>query len=239
MISIKGLSKTFGKQKVLEGINLNFSIGEGLALIGPNGSGKTTLIKSILGLNTISQNTIFFKGRDIHNQSDYRKYIGYMPQISRFPEQMKVNELFTLMKNIRPEVKEYDLRLYETFELDKLAQKKLGVLSGGMRQKVNAALAFLFHPEVLVLDEPTAGLDPISNELLKDKLKEAIKEENKLVIITSHILNDLDDMASRLVYLMEGRVFFDKQLNELKMETSELKLNKMIATVLQKEKLNV
>jgi Cu-processing system ATP-binding protein len=239
MLSIKGLSKTFGRQKALDEISLDFSAGEGLALIGPNGSGKTTLIKSILGLNTISQNKIFFKGQDIYKQSDYRKYIGYMPQISRFPEQMKVRELFALMKNIRPDVKEYDHTLYKAFDIDKLARKKMGILSGGMRQKVSAALAFLFCPEVMVLDEPTAGLDPVSNELLKEKLKRVIKEENRLVIITSHILNDLDDIASRLVYMMEGKVLFDKQLADLKAETSENRLNKMIATVLQKQKINV
>jgi len=239
MISIKGLSKTFGRQKVLKEVCLDFTAGEGLALIGPNGSGKTTLIKSILGLNTISQDKIFFNGKDIYQQSDYRKYIGYMPQISRFPEQMRVKELFTLMKNIRPEIKEYDQTLYEAFEIEKLAQKKMGVLSGGMRQKVSATLAFLFHPEVLVLDEPTAGLDPVSNELFKEKLKQVIKEDNKLVIITSHVLNDLDDIVSRLVYMMEGEILFDKQLADLKAETAESKLNKMIAIVLQKQNLNV
>lgn len=239
MISIKGLSKTFGRQKALEEINLDFSAGEGLALIGPNGSGKTTLIKSILGLNTISQNKIIFRGQDIYKQSDYRKHIGYMPQISRFPEQMRVRELFNLMKNIRHEVKQYDLTLYDAFEIEKLAEKKMGVLSGGMRQKVSAALAFLFYPEVLVLDEPTAGLDPVSNETLKEKLKQVIKEESRLVIITSHILNDLDDIASRLVYMMEGSVLFDKQLADLKAETSENRLNKMIAIILQKQSSNV
>ncbi|WP_162416015.1 ABC transporter ATP-binding protein [Cyclobacterium roseum] len=235
MISIKQLHKRFGRQEVLKGIDLHFSAGEGLALIGPNGSGKTTLIKCLLGLNTIRQDQIQFNGQDIFGQSAYRKSIGYMPQISRFPEQMRVKELFMLMKSIRTEVSNYDTDLFEAFEIEALYPKKMGLLSGGMRQKVSAALAFLFHPDVLILDEPTAGLDPVSNEMLKEKLRKTIHQENKLVLITSHVLNDLDDIASRLVYLMEGRVLFDKQLTDLQAETSENRLNAMIATFLRKQ----
>lgn len=235
MISIKRLQKRFGRHEVLKGISLDFSAGEGLALIGPNGSGKTTLIKCLLGLNTIGEDQIYFNEQDIFRQSAYRKRIGYMPQISRFPEQMRVKELFALMKSIRAEVSTFDLELFEAFEIERLYPKKMGLLSGGMRQKVSAALAFLFHPDVLILDEPTAGLDPVSNEMLKEKLRKTIHKENKLVLITSHVLNDLDDIASRLVYLMEGRVLFDKQLTALQAETSEERLNSMIATFLRKQ----
>ncbi|WKV12976.1 ABC transporter ATP-binding protein [Marivirga harenae] len=235
MIKIKDLNKHFAKHKVLNEINLQFNAGECVALIGPNGSGKTTLIKSILALVTIEKGEIHVQNENIRNQSDYRSKIGYMPQINRFPEHMSVQQLFKMMKSIRQDVTDYDLSLYEAFNIDNMRKKKLGILSGGMRQKVSAALAFLFKPEILILDEPTAGLDPVSNEILKKKLKEAIEKENKLVLITSHILNDLDDIADRVVYLMDGSLYFDKQMTALKEETSESRLNKIIASILNTE----
>jgi Cu-processing system ATP-binding protein len=235
MIKIKDLNKHFAKHKVLNEINLQFNAGECVALIGPNGSGKTTLIKSILALVTIEKGEIHVQNESIQNQSAYRSNIGYMPQINRFPEHMSVHQLFNMMKSIRSEVTDYDLSLYEAFDIESMGKKKLGILSGGMRQKVSAALAFLFKPKILILDEPTAGLDPVSNEILKQKLKESIEKENKLVLITSHILNDLDDIADRVVYLMDGSLYFDKQMRALKEETSENRLNKIIASILNTE----
>lgn len=235
MIRIENLSKHFSKHQVLNDISLQFNAGECVALIGPNGSGKTTLIKSILALVTIEKGEVLVQNENIRNQSAYRSDIGYMPQINRFPEHMSVNQLFNMMKSIRAEVTEYDLSLFEAFEIESMGKKKLGILSGGMRQKVSAALAFLFKPEILILDEPTAGLDPVSNEILKEKLKESKEKENKLVLITSHILNDLDDIADRVVYLMDGSLYFDKQMSALKEETSESRLNKIIASILNTE----
>lgn len=232
MIKIENLKKTFSKQKVLNDINLQFNAGECVALIGPNGSGKTTLIKSILALVTVQNGVIYVQNENIQNQSAYRTNIGYMPQINRFPEHMSVEELFNMMKGIRSKSGSYDLSLYEAFGIEHLGKKKLGILSGGMRQKVSAALAFLFNPMILILDEPTAGLDPVSNEILKDKLKDSIEKENKLVLITSHILNDLDDIADRVIYLMDGSIYFDKQVSALMEETSENRLNKIIASII-------
>jgi Cu-processing system ATP-binding protein len=105
-------------------------------------------------------------------------------------------------------------------------------LSGGTRQKVSAALAFLFDPEVLILDEPTAGLDPLSSEILKEKiLKE--KRKNKLILITSHILSDLDELTTHIMYLQEGKMEFFKEIDQLREETGELKLGKAIARIMK------
>src|SRR5690606_29571789 len=100
MIDIQNLNKNYGKQTVLKDIDLSFQSGQSIALIGPNGSGKTTLIKIILGLVIPDSGNIFVHGKDIRTGPDYRKKIGYMPQMSRFPEQMKVHQLFRLMKDI-------------------------------------------------------------------------------------------------------------------------------------------
>ena len=237
MIKVDNLNKKFGKQQVLKEVSLEFGAGQSVALIGPNGSGKTTLIKVLLGLVLPDSGLVNFQGKPIAGDGNYRKMVGYMPQMSRFPTNMTVRQLFSMMKSIRDDVPEeaYDLDLYHAFDIESMSRKRLEVLSGGMKQKVSASLAFMFDPKVLILDEPTAGLDPVSNEVLKDKLKNIVSGD-KLVLITSHILNDLDDITTHVAYLMEGVVKFYKSLDQLKSETAESRLNRIIAQVLNKEK---
>lgn len=239
MIKIDRLYKAFGRHQVLDNICLDFDKGQSVALIGPNGSGKTTLIKIILGLVEANDGITLVGGRSIKGQSDYRKQIGYMPQMSRFPDNMSVKQLFSMMKDLRSDVgsQAYDLDLYRSYNIEEMGSKRLGILSGGMKQKVSAALAFLFDPQILILDEPTAGLDPLSNELLKDKLKAQIGA-GKLVLITSHILNDLDEITTHVAYLIDGKVRFYRSLEQLKKETSESRLNRIIAQVLNTEEVH-
>lgn len=240
MIEIENLNKKFGRQQVLARLSLQFPPGETIAMIGPNGSGKTTLIKIILGLVIADTGQVKVKGKPVGRDGQYRSDIGYMPQISRFPEHMRVHQLFDLIYKLRPSLPEsqYDRELYQQFDIDTMQRKELGELSGGMQQKVNAALAFLFDPDILILDEPTAALDPLANELLKEKINRS-REKGKLVLITSHILNDLDEVTTRVLYLMEGRQLFYKSLDELKQETSESRLNKIITQLLNREKSHV
>jgi len=110
-------------------------------------------------------------------------------------------------------------------------------LSGGTRQKVSAALAFLFNPDVLILDEPTAGLDPVSSEVLKSKII-AEKDKGKLILITSHVLSDLEDLTTDIIYLHEGKMLFFKSITELRAETGEEKLSKSIAWIMQNQTRN-
>jgi len=232
-ISIKNVSKKFGKQTVLDNISLDFKDGNSIAIIGPNGSGKTTLIKAILGLVLPDSGQILVKNQNISESPQYREIIGYMPQLSLFPQNMKVQELFVLIENIRKEMPTngYDVSLYQDFEIVKMRNKALGTLSGGMKQQVSAALAFYFRPEIIILDEPTAGLDPLSNEILKRKINTAQQDE-RLVLTTSHILSDLDEICSHVIYLMEGKVLFNKSIDEMRSQTKENRLNKMVAQLL-------
>lgn len=236
MITVNNITKTFGKMRALDGVSVSFSPGKGYALIGPNGSGKTTLIKSILGLVIPTSGEILFDGKSVKNDWKYRENIGYMPQIGRYPENMQIGEVIDMMKNIRPGVNEFDEELIDLFKLEKLFNKRMHTLSGGTRQKVSAALAFLFNPPVLILDEPTAGLDPVSAEILKEKIhKEKIK--GKLVLITSHILSDLDELTTEIVYLFDGKIQYNNSIEALKEETSEPRLSKAIATFISQKQL--
>jgi Cu-processing system ATP-binding protein len=232
MIRIQNINKRFKKLQALDNINAEFNKGQVISLIGPNGSGKTTLIKSILGLVKPDNGSITFNGVPVTEKVDYRSNIGYMPQIGRYPDNMKIGQLFSMIKNLRNNEKEIDEELYFKYKLDTILDKFMRALSGGTRQKVSAALAFLFNPDVLILDEPTAGLDPLSSEVLKEKII-AEKQKGKLILITSHVLTDLEEITTDVMYLQEGKEIFFKSIAELQEQTGEEKLSKIIAYMMK------
>ena len=234
MIEIKNITKNFGKFRALDNLNLQLNKGECIALIGPNGCGKTTLIKSILGMVVPGSGIITFNGKSISNDNQYRKDIGYMPQIGRYPENMTIGQVIDMIKGIRNSNQTLDNDLYEQFEVAKMLNKKMRTLSSGTTQKVSATLAFLFKPQVLILDEPTAGLDPIAAEILKTKIIDA-KNKGRLILITSHLLNDLDDIVSQIIFMQEGKLIMHKNVNELKAATGQETLARSIIHLLKTE----
>ncbi len=234
MIEIKNLNKKFGKLSVLNDVNLSFKKGECIALIGSNGCGKTTLIKSILGMVLLDKGSIEFNGISVLGAYLYRENIGYMPQIGRYPDNMTIGQIIEMIKKIRNSNEDLDEDLLKAFELDKMFDKKMRTLSGGTTQKVSAVLAFLFNPDVLILDEPTAGLDPLASEILKEKIIKE-KEKGKLILITSHLLSELDDLITEIIFMQDGKVHFHKKVADLKTETNEDKISKAIASVLKQK----
>lgn len=236
MISFNSIHKRFGKLQALNDVTLEVRSSRSYALIGPNGSGKTTLIKCLLGLVIPSSGEILFDGKSISNDWKYRKKIGYMPQIGRYPDNISIGQLIDMMKNIRPDHEKFDDELIDNFKLYKMYDKKMHSLSGGTRQKVSAALAFLFNAPVLILDEPTAGLDPLSAEILKEKILHE-KSKGKLLLITSHILNDLDELTTDIIYMFEGMLQYNNTIESLKQETNEKRLGKAIATLIRQKEL--
>jgi Cu-processing system ATP-binding protein len=231
MIVAKNITKKFGKVYALNDVSVTCTKGECIALIGPNASGKTTFIKCILGMVVPEKGTINFDNNSIARNWLYRNRIGYMPQIGRYPENMTIAQVFNLMRDIRKPFGAADEDLIKSFALETIMQKRMRTLSGGTRQKVSASLAFLFNPDVLILDEPTAGLDPVSSEILKEKIIKE-KSKGKLILITSHVLSELDDLVSEVIYMQEGKLNFKKSLVMLKQETGEQKLSKAIAKVM-------
>lgn len=237
MITIEKLSKSFGKLKVLKDISLAFEAGQAVSLIGPNASGKTTLIKSILGMVVPDTGQIKVAGQSISDGFAYRQHIGYMPQIGRYPDNMTIQQVFDMIKDLRlgsqssEKSPELDEELIHSFGLIPLFQQPMRTLSGGTRQKVSAALAFLFKPSILILDEPTAGLDPLAADILKEKIIQE-KKKGKLILITSHILSDMEEIATNVLYIMEGNVLFFKTVEQIKKETCEQKLEKAIVKIM-------
>jgi Cu-processing system ATP-binding protein len=232
MIEVKDIYKNFGRLTALNNISLSLRSGETIAMIGPNGSGKTTLIKTLLGLVIPDKGDVLFNNRSVLKQWQYRDKIGYMPQIGRYPDNMRIGQIVEMMVDLRKDHAGLrDMELMSSLGIDRMLDKPMRTLSGGTRQKVSACLAFMFHPDVLILDEPTAGLDPLSSEILKDKIARE-KDRGRLIIITSHILSDLDELVTEVVYMQEGLIKFHKKVEELQEQTGEMRLNKVMAVLM-------
>lgn len=238
MIRIENIDKRFKKLQALDNVSAIFQKGQVISLIGPNGSGKTTLIKCILGMVKPDNGKIYVNEQLIDHDPLYRSQIGYMPQIGRYPDNMKVGQLFKMLKDIRNVSEtELDQYLLIKYNLKDIFEKPMRTLSGGTRQKVSAALSFYFNPDILILDEPTAGLDPLSSEILKEKIITE-KNKNKLILITSHILSDLDELTTHVMYMQEGKMQFLKDIETLQEETGEMRLGKAIARIMKGEQFN-
>lgn len=235
MIHIQGLSKKYGKQDVLKNLNLTLDKGHSVALIGPNGCGKTTMLKCILGLVVPDAGSIRIWDNEVIGKFEYRRLIGYMPQIGRYPGNLTVKQLIDMISDVGGHRKASDFDLIHAFDLERIYNKKMNALSGGMTQKVSACMAFIFNPEILILDEPTAGLDPVASEILMDKIR-LETERGKLILITSHILSELDRIVDSVVFMQEGRIGFHKDIPALLADTGQHTISQAIVNVLKKEK---
>ena len=231
MVEARGLSKRFGRLQVLDGIDLTIVRNRVTAIVGPNAAGKTTMIKSILGLTRPDAGTIVVDGIDVGGNDAYRERIGYMPQIARFPENLTASELFEMLKDLRGKRAVLDEELIEAFALVDELRKPLRTLSGGTRQKVNAVMAFLFKPDLLILDEPTAGLDPVASGVLKRKIV-AEREAGRTFVLTSHIMSEVEELADDVAFLHDGRIEFSGPVHDIKSLTSQTNLERAIAAMM-------
>ena len=235
MIRIEGLRKRFGELDVLQGINADIGAGRVTAIVGPNAAGKTTLIKAILGLTHPDGGTISVGGIKVNGDESYRRAIGYMPQIARFPSNLTGNELLAMLRDIRSGEIDIDDELISQFGMTGELSKKLSALSGGTKQKITAVTAFLFKPQILILDEPTAGLDPRSSGILKRKI-EAERQRGRTFIITSHIMSELEELADDVVFLRDGQVRFSGSIAGIMSHTRQSNLERAVAELMERGK---
>jgi Cu-processing system ATP-binding protein len=231
MITLDGVSKRFGRVEALRNVSLDIRAGTVTALVGPNASGKSTLIKAILGLSRPDAGGVLLDGVPADGAGEYRRRIGYMPQAARFPENLRVADVVDLITSLRPDASR-DEELIDTLSLRLDMEKTVGTLSGGTRQKLSAALAFLFRPDVLILDEPTAGLDPIASGILKEKIRRT-RGEGRTVLITSHVIAELEELSDDVAFLCEGRLQFAGGLADLLLRTGHTHLEPAVAELMR------
>ncbi|HSA57096.1 MAG TPA: ABC transporter ATP-binding protein [Gemmatimonadaceae bacterium] len=233
MITARGVTKRFGRLAVLRDLDLDIPRGQVTAIVGPNASGKTTFNRIILGLVRRDAGEIRFDGELLNGDSAYRARIGYMPQIARFPENLRGRDLVDMLTDLRGPHAARDEELIELLALGPVLDQPLRVLSGGTRQRINAALAFLFRPDLLILDEPTAGLDPISSSTLKDKILRE-RTAGRTCIVTSHVLSELEELADHVAFLLDGEIRFAGTPEELKRGTGQPTLERAIAQLMRR-----
>jgi Cu-processing system ATP-binding protein len=231
VIRVRGLEKQFGRLQVLRGLDLDIAAGRVTAVLGPNGAGKTTLIKSVLGLVRPDGGTIDVAGVRVNGSADYRAGIGYMPQLPRYPENLTVREILHMIRDLRGRFDDLDEELVGLFELETQYDKPFKTLSGGNRQRVSAAIAFMFRPELLILDEPTAGLDPLASSTLKDKVLRE-RERGRTIVLTSHVMSEIEELADTVVYLLDGAVHFEESVSALLERTGEGTLERAMARMM-------
>ncbi|HOY29434.1 MAG TPA: ABC transporter ATP-binding protein [Flavobacteriales bacterium] len=236
-IICEGLGKRYGALWALRHIDLSFMKGEVVMLIGPNASGKTTLIKSLLGLVHPSEGRVTLEGTVIDARAqapppEYRRRIGYMPQISQFPPALSIAQLLEMMADVVGlSADQLDDRLIAELGLAHQLDKRLSALSGGTRQKVSAVLAFRTTPTILVMDEPTAGLDPLSAERVLRKAG-ALRDRGGTVLITSHLMGEVEALADRVAYLEDGGLRFLLPVQQILESTCSTRLAQALPRLL-------
>lgn len=234
MIAIENLHKAFANNKVLAGIDINFATkGKITAVLGPNGSGKTTLIKCILGMVIPDQGKIVIGSKPIKGQWTYRSQINYLPQMARFPENLTVQELIALISDLRGQDNQSS-KLIKLFGLEPYLGKRLVNLSGGTKQKVNLTLTFMYDSPLVILDEPTSGLDPLAMVALRDLIREE-QQKGKMILVTTHIMSFVEEIADDIVFLLEGKIYFQGSLTDLKAQYGEVNVERAIAKILKGE----
>ena len=226
------VTKRFGRLPVLRGLSFAVMPRRITALAGPNGAGKSTLIKAILGLVRPDGGTLTVDGVTVGEDPGYRARIGYMPQVARFPENLTGREVVRMLRDLRGDSVPEDDELFGAFGLPAELDKPVRTLSGGTKQKLNAAVAFMFRPSLLILDEPTAGLDPIANGLLKSKILEA-RDAGATVILSSHVLSELEELMDDVLLLLDGRVRFQGSLHDLRRATGHQRLEAAVAALMR------
>lgn len=210
---LSGVTKRFGAVVALDAVSLEVRSGEVLALLGPNGAGKSTAIAVLLGLRAPDGGQARLFGLDPRKPSA-RRLVGVTAQETAFPQTLRVSELVELVRCHFPQPLPVEL-IYQRFELGPIARRQLGGLSGGERRRVAVALAFAGSPKLVVLDEPTTGLDRSARKSVWDAIG-AHADDGGTVVFTTHYLEEADTLARRIVLVEAGKIVADGSVAEIK-----------------------
>ncbi len=220
-ITVENVSKVYGKQKALDSISFTIGSGEIVGFLGPNGAGKSTMMKIITTYISQSDGVVVVNGHDVTTAPlSVKKSVGYLPEHNPLYLDMYVKEYIQFSGQVHKVSKTRVSEVIEQVGLTPEAHKKIGQLSKGYRQRVGLAVALLHDPEVLILDEPTTGLDP--NQLVE--IRSLIKEigKTKTVLFSTHIMQEVAAVCDRVIIINKGAIVTDKKLNELKSKEAQL-----------------
>ena len=211
-LEVKEVQKSYKQLQVLKNINIEFEKGI-YGLVGPNGAGKSTLIRLLVASEKTTSGDLYLDGSNIKTQiNDYRKKIGYLPQEFGFYKEFTGREMLIYSGLIKTEMSKRKIceqveELLDRFDLTDKADIKIKKYSGGMKQRLGIAQAFLGSPDIVILDEATVGLDPMQRIKFKSFLKEYGKD--KTIILSTHIMSDLQQIADYLIFIKEGQIVFE------------------------------
>jgi len=229
VLEIKNLSKSFGKNKAVDNISLDVKAGEIYGFLGPNGAGKTTTIKMILGLLSIDEGIITINGYDI--KKNFEKAMEFASGIVENPDMygyltgLDNLKLYARIRNVKKERIDEVLKLVGMTEA---AKTKVSKYSLGMKQRIGLALTLLHSPKLLVLDEPTNGLDPAGIKKLRDILKDIARKDKVAVFVSSHILTEMELMCDKVAVINKGKIVKIQEINE-KSGSNEIKTETVIS----------
>ena len=220
-IEVKNITKNYGAQKALDNVSFSVKNGEIVGFLGPNGAGKSTLMKILTTYISADEGSALVNGNNVNNnQKLVQKSVGYLPEHNPLYLDLYVREYLAFNADVYKVDKS---RIEEVIQLTGLtpeANKKIGQLSKGYRQRVGLATALLHNPDVLILDEPTTGLDP--NQLVE--IRELIKNigKNKTVFLSTHIMQEVEAICDRIIIINNGKIVTDKKLNEIETSTEQV-----------------
>jgi len=220
-IEVKNISKFYGEQKALDAISFSAEKGQVVGFLGPNGAGKSTMMKILTSYLPPSEGTAYVNGFEVQQQPiPLKKSIGYLPEHNPLYLDMYVREYLRFNADIYKTPKERIETVIEQTGLTPEADKKLGQLSKGYRQRVGLAAALLHDPEVLILDEPTTGLDP--NQLIE--IRQLIKNvgKEKTVLLSTHIMQEVEAICDRVIIINKGKIVLDEMLADLKKNQQQI-----------------
>lgn len=218
MIEINDLSKSYGEIQALQSTNISIQKGEIVGLLGPNGAGKTTLMKMITGVLEPDTGTVSISGFDIvRDRAKAQTKIGYLPENAPLYPELSVQDYLLMMAELRKILPEDQIRsvrdAVKAVNLENVVTRPIGQLSKGMRQRVGLAQAILHKPEILILDEPTVGLDPTQIIEIRQLIKTLAKQST--VLFSTHILSEVEALCDRVIMIMNGKIKADSKLSEL------------------------
>lgn len=214
-LSIKNLTKKFGEQVALNNINLTINKNEIIGLLGPNGAGKSTLMKSITGVLKIDEGEILFNERDITTYPiESKKKIGFLPENNPLYQEMYVKEYLQFVADIHQIPQDRIGEVIDLVGITPEKQKKISQLSKGYKQRVGLAQAILHQPELLILDEPTNGLDP--NQIIEIRNLVKSLSTNRTIILSTHIMQEVEALCNRVILIHQGNILQDCSIEDFK-----------------------